>query len=537
MSCGRWKRVWLGAASVFAAAGCLGERSTAPSQPPVTVALGPAAYGLYPGSGTGLALNFPAADTGGAQYLVVGQLATSVPDLYAAFDLVGSAGAAAVGAARPAERRPPPASVRFHERLLSLDARAARASAGYRPTAAAPARVTAPVLGSVRAFTVCGDIYCQGLVAVNAKALYVGAHAAIYVDTLAPQGGFAAADVQQLGAQVDSVLYPIDTLAFGAPSDIDANGVVLILLTPLVNELTPSADCQSPIEGYSLGEDLAPSTRAQFNDGEVFYGVVPDPSGTLGGCTLTTPAALAALAPTFTHEFQHMISFNQHVLIRGGDPEVLWLNEGLSRLAEELAGLHYDSLGADSAGSDFLLGNLYNAFLYEETPTPNPLVTVTSPTALETAGAGWLFLRYLVDQYGPGVTQRLEQTALQGGSNVAGVTGVPLSTLLGRWALAMYVSDLAGFTPDPALTYRSWEFRSTFLALNQQFPQAFDRPFPLVPGAAAGGAFSLVNVAASGSGTYLIVTQAASGPAFSLTFTVENIGATTAPQLAVVRLR
>jgi hypothetical protein len=30
---------------------------------------------------------------------------------------------------------------------------------------------------------------------------------------------------------------------------------------------------------------------------------------------------------TFIHEFQHMISFNQHVLVRGGDGEVLWLNE------------------------------------------------------------------------------------------------------------------------------------------------------------------------------------------------------------------
>ncbi len=426
-------------------------------------------------------------------------------------------------------------SLRFHDDLLRRDETAARASAGF-PAPAAPARVTAPVLGTVRAFGACGDLNCQTLVTVIAKALYVGAHAAIYVDTLAPPGGFGPADLQQLGAQVDSVLYPIDTVAFGAPSDIDGNGVVLLLLTRAVNALTPASACQSPIVGYSLGVDLAPSTRAQFNNGEVFYGVVPDPSG-IFGCDLTTAAALASLAPTFIHEFQHMISFNQHVLLRGGDPEALWLNEGLSRLAEELGGRHYDSLGADSVGDNFLLSDLYDAFLYEETPAPNPLVTTTSPTAFETSGAGWLFVRYLVDQYGTGVTQRLEQTALQGGSNVAGATGLPLATLLGRWALAMYVSDLPGFTPDSALTYRTWAFRTTFLGLNQQFPQAFDRPFPLVPATAAGGAFSLVDVVASGSGTYLIVTQAASAPAFSIAFTVENTGATADPQLAVIRLK
>ena len=33
-----------------------------------------------------------------------------------------------------------------------------------------------------------------------------------------------------------------------------------------------------------------------------------------------------------------MISFNQHVLVRDGDAEDTWLNEGLSHYAEELGG-------------------------------------------------------------------------------------------------------------------------------------------------------------------------------------------------------
>ena len=41
------------------------------------------------------------------------------------------------------------------------------------------------------------------------------------------------------------------------------------------------------------------------------------------------------------HEFQHLISFNQHVLLRpGGDSEVSWLNEGMSHVTEDLVGDH-----------------------------------------------------------------------------------------------------------------------------------------------------------------------------------------------------
>src|SRR2546425_9583032 len=36
-----------------------------------------------------------------------------------------------------------------------------------------------------------------------------------------------------------------------------------------------------------------------------------------------------------SHEFQHMISYNHHVLERRGDPEILWLNEALSHRSEE----------------------------------------------------------------------------------------------------------------------------------------------------------------------------------------------------------
>ena len=68
------------------------------------------------------------------------------------------------------------------------------------------------------------------------------------------------------------------------------------------------------------------------------------------------------------HEFQHMISFNQHVLVRGGNAEETWLNEGLSSFAEELGGrLVPDALCANTdCLTQFSLINLDNAYALPE---------------------------------------------------------------------------------------------------------------------------------------------------------------------------
>lgn len=290
MNSGRLQRLWLATAAVCAAGGCLGERSTGP-QLAGTVTLAASQFGLFTGSQAGLELRFPAADTGGAQYLLVGQLATSDPDLSAAFDLVGGQASAVLAAARVAPRTPG-AARRFHDNLRRLDAAAALASRGSRPFAAPPARTGPPAPGSFRAFRVCADLNCRSTALVNATVQYVGTHAAIYVDTLSPAGGYAAADLQRLGAQFDSVLYPIATAAFGAPTDVDNNGLVLVVLTPQVYALTPSDQCGSLITGYFLGADLAPATRAVYNDGEIFYGLVADANGA-AGCAVPTATALS----------------------------------------------------------------------------------------------------------------------------------------------------------------------------------------------------------------------------------------------------
>ena len=541
----RGRALALGSAAILAAA-CGGGGSTQPVVAGGDVALAAGQYALYSGTQVAGALAFPAAGSGGAQYLVVAQFATGTAGVTSSFSLAGSAAALAPAApVERVERAAPSVAEQFHDMLrqreaqLASEARAARTRGAVPGVARAPGAVVPPVVGSRRSFKVCGDQTCATLKTISATAQYVGLHAAIYLDDSLPAGGFTPADIQQVGQQFDTDLYPVDHQAFGDESDIDNNGVVIILLTPKVNALVGRPACNdSFITGFFFGADLDPYFRASYNNGEVFYGMVPDPAGTVS-CAYSTTLVRRVITVTFIHEFQHMISFNQHALVRNGDTEVLWLGEALSHLAEELGGLHFDSLGIDTTASRFYIGNLYNAAKYLHDPLLWAPVTETSPGELAERGAAWLFVRYLTDRFGTQVPRALINTSLLGQANVQAATGAAFADLLGRWALALYVSDLPGFTAPADLTFAKWRFRTTFASLHAQSPSDFDRAFPLIPPTATGSSVSVSGTLRSGTGAFVLVNQSA-GPGFSLNFrTLAGSGfpANAGAQLAVVRLR
>ena len=538
-------RAWaLGMAALVAAA--CGD-STAPPAGGGDVSLAVGQFALYTGTQIAGALRFPAAGSSGAQYLIVAQSATGTSGITTAFSLLGAASAAGASvsaalAPPPAGREPSPA-LRFHDGLRAREARLAAEARALGFRAAAPAaRVAAapPVVGFSRPFKVCGDLDCAALKNVVATARWVGTHAAIFVDDSAPVGGLTGSDLLQMGQQFDGDLYPIDRQNFGAESDIDNNAVVIILLTPKVNALVGRPQCEdSYVTGFFYGADLLPSIRSTYNNGEVFYGFVPDPGG-LVSCPYSVSLVRRLIPVTFIHEFQHMISFNQHTLVRGGGAEVLWLNEALSHLAEELGGRYYDSLGIDTTASRFFIGNLYNAFKYLRDPLASAVVAATGPGELAERGAVWLFVRYLVDRFGSQTSRDLVNTSSLGAANVAAVTGTAFANLLGHWALAVYASDYPGFTAPAELRYASWHFRTTFADLNAQAPSDFDRVFPLVPFSGTGGAVSVTGTLRSGSGAFALATQAPDGRSFELDFSPTTGGIfplAAGAQIAVVRLR
>ena len=510
------------------------------------VNLGVAAYTAVDPTQTAGCAVFPANGSTSAaeEYLVIAQSASNTGDDSQAFRLGGNALAAppraAVVAPGPSIAQRFDFTLRRAERELALQAPPRR-----RPAATGPARVITP--GSSSTFKVCGDLTCSTHPTVTATAKTVGVHVAVYVDNASPDT-LATIDLDSVAAVFDTLLYPTDTAAFGRESDIDGNGLVLVLMTPKVNSLVTTAQCNDPaggfVAGYFFGGDLVTGFSGG-NSAEIFYSMSPDPAGTVS-CMHSTTEVKKLVPVTFIHEFQHMISFNQHFLIRGGFPEDLWLNEGMSHYAEENGGRLF--LADTATLCEFVGGDLYNAGLYLGAPQNHFLVDTAGIGGLAERGAYWLFVRFLVDQFAGGTTQAaanaftrsLDATNQLGVANVVARTGTPFSTLVERWTLANYVSDLPSFPTPPELQYVKWQFRTAFPAFNSKCSSKIPGTFPLVPPSVTGSSAQLAGMLRAGSGSFYLMQQAPSAPSFTLLFS-NSVGAplrtTIVPQLAILRLQ
>lgn len=332
---------------------------------------------------------------------------------------------------------------------------------------------------------------------------FTGQNVLIYVDTLA-QLSLSDAEINAFGAVFDEALYAVVRDAFGNPSDIDGNGRIIIVLSPIVNALVSSAECVSSgyVRGFFYAHDLA-SEASTSNAGEVFYGVVPDPTGRWS-CAHTKAEMLAVTPPTFAHEFQHMISYAQHVIERAGASELPWLNEGLSHLAEELGSLHFErkypppggrsvpSQQFPDSSSAFITPNLLYAHRFLFLSTSYSIVSCApgSFCSLPERAAAWLFLRWLGDQKGDDVFRRLVQTPLAGGANIESAAGETLPVLFGNFVTALWADSLVGVPRNsvaPEHRFHSRNFRVLYRALYEAYGPTggVGRPFPIEPTALA----------------------------------------------------
>lgn len=513
------------------------------SSGPLTMAVGDYAS-IAPSQLSGCA-TFPSAGPNGAEYLISVQSVTGTPGLTASYSLIGDSVVQAV--MQPALVSDEPWAVRFHDYLRRFDGEVARAP---RPVGLA---VGAPLMpegdrekvGDKRTFRVCNNVECREIsdfTEISAEVKYVGTNVVIYQDREAPPGGFDQADLDSLGALFDRDLYDVATRAFGAESDVDQNGRVVALLTPVVNQLTPKAECEtSIIVGFFFAIDIDPSFAVddRSNKAEVFYTVVPDPGGSVT-CKLSKDGVNRVVPTVFIHELQHMVSYNQHVLLRGGPIETLWLNEALSHIAEELAGRRFLEMGDDARFSQFVIGDIANAYSYLRAPGSHFTLPAGGGGSLEERGASWLFVRWFLDNVGQETVRSLVETDLIGAENVETVADEPFARMLAQWSLANYVSDLPGFDAPDRLTFKLWAFRTTYESLHEQLPERFDLPFPLVPFQAAGGTFASQGTLRSGSGDYFLVTQSGGQRGFTLQLVNPAGGPVddaVSPRLNVVRIR
>jgi hypothetical protein len=163
---------------------------------------------------------------------------------------------------------------------------------------------------------------------ITATVRKVGNFAAIVTDDV---DTVSDADVDELLARFDTHIAPIDHQLFGEPKnmqgeDFDGNGVVLVLLTSKV------ADISSDLVGFFYAPDLEdPAVNPNSNGADLLY--MQPPGGSI---------SLDAVSGTLGHEYQHVINFMAKSS-RGSSAEEVWLDEGLAGFAEDILGYGADA--------------------------------------------------------------------------------------------------------------------------------------------------------------------------------------------------
>jgi hypothetical protein len=364
-----------------------------------------------------------------------------------------------------------------------LEPRMAAARAAYRNRATrvvVPASVGAAVTLNGSS-TGCSnpDYRPSHVVAVSNRAIIVA-------DDANPSGGFTSAEYAAIATTFDTLVDPLDRTAFGDPTDIDGNSRVVIFYTPTVNQLTPP-NSEGIVGGFFNPRDLFPTTGTSQLEGcpgsnvaEMFYMIVPDPTGTINDNVRTKADVQESTISVTAHEYQHLINASRRIYINNADDfEEVWLNEGLSHIAEEL--LFYRTSGLAprmnltaaiikasqtriDAFNQHASGNFGRYLQFLKNPEKSsPYATNDS---LANRGAIWSFLRYAADRKGTTdgtIWRDLVNAQSVGMTNLNQVFGSELMSWFRDWSVSVYADDKVATTTQ--FQQPSWDFRSILPAI------------------------------------------------------------------------
>jgi hypothetical protein len=407
------------------------------------------------------------------------------------------------------------ASDALHARMLERD-RALAMEMGRRPGATITRggrRAGGPRMTITQGVPAVGDLWslnvasgCSGaLDARTGRVVSIGQHVVIVSDTTNPAGGFTTAQYDSIALEFDSLAYAVDTANFGPPTDLDGNGRVVAFYTRAVNELSPPASSVI-VNGFFTARDLfsaAPESCPRSNEGEIFYMLVPDPTGAVNSNVRTVAQVRGGTVGTMGHELQHLINASRRIYAPGGWNGVLeevWLNEGLSHISEELV-FYRTSVGL-APRQNIVVTNLttgpnasrrvaaFNTYANQNfgrlrswLQRPDTAGAFKNTDGLAVRGVTWAFLRYSADRLNGTDAQLwfdLVNSTTSGKANLQAVMGVDPDTWLRDFTAAMYADDaVAGIGPAQQVT--SWNFRSLYIALNTSYQLV---PRPLTNGVA-----------------------------------------------------
>lgn len=252
--------------------------------------------------------------------------------------------------------------------------------------------------------------------------------------------GFDNCDLQTIADIVDSNIFPNVSALYGDVSDVNGDGLVSVVITPVLNVLPLTSedeeDYAGVVESYADPEvDLTEwdaDTNPGSNEQEVIYVFAPDPYGYYNSLASTTIDEYTAmsLAAQIARAYEGLISYNQHVLESGGEAEESWMDAALGSLAADLVGfgaVYYD-----------------DAWKYLDAPHLYGLTETEEEGSISSAavGAQYLFARWLVDTYGTEILANLVQTSSTGTDAVEEATGEDFADLVVRWQVALLTTGV-----------------------------------------------------------------------------------------------
>ncbi|HEX6626751.1 MAG TPA: Ig-like domain-containing protein [Gemmatimonadaceae bacterium] len=367
-------------------------------------------------------------------------------------------------------------------------AREAKGSSGARFNA----QQSTPQIGDLLKLNTNSSSACSNAFVRTGRVAAISDHAILVADTANPANGFTEDDYRNFGVAFDTLVYPVDTLNFGAPPDVDGNNHVILFFTRAVNELTPPQQ-NFYIGGFFFSRDLFPVTTSgsvagcvTSNFAEMFYMLVPDPAGVVNQNVRTADFVRSVTLGTLAHEFQHLINAGRRLYVNAGSTgfEDSFLDEGLAHVAEELVffrssglspgqNISYEQIQASAA-----VQNAFDSFAaanfrrYREYLTNPMLNSPLAPNAnITTRGAIWSFLRYAADRRGGDQRQFWFQLAnptadVRGLSNLTHSVTQDLAGWTRDWSIANYADDFVPGIQDP-YRHQSWNVRTVVTPLNQ----------------------------------------------------------------------
>ncbi len=246
-----------------------------------------------------------------------------------------------------------------------------------------PPDVDPPIVGDMIDFTIKGG---AGYEQIQAEVMIVSSELVIAFDrTTDPTLSVDVTILNDMADNFADTVLPRERIYFGQESDVNSDGHVTMLFSPLVFTATGGVTAYVfPCDLLAVGTPGCPASNEQ----ELIYLSPPDMLSSYMGTS-------DAITETVAHEFQHAIYFYRKFILNGNEAqdENAYITEGMSAMAQDVSGFqagnrYVAGAAIDGVDSISMADILANSWGYDEEKDGIY------------RGAAYLLVRYLFEQLG-----------------------------------------------------------------------------------------------------------------------------------------